>query len=150
MKEASKMHNTMTTKPQRPLDLRPELEPLRQFASHILNPLVLRLAGKRFFPFGVLHHVGRKSGKQYATPIGLARVRGGFVVALTYGADTDWSRNLRAAGHGTLDYHGRTYRVTDPRVIGVRGRRAFPLFERIPLTIMRINKYLLVRAEPVA
>ena len=144
------MTNPPTSKPHRTPDLRPELEPLRQFASRTLNPLVLRLAGKSFFPFGVLHHVGRKSGKQYATPIGLACVRGGFVVALTYGADTDWSRNLRAAGHGTLVYHGRTYRVTDPRVIGERGRRAFPLFERIPLAVMRIDRYLLVRAEPVA
>jgi deazaflavin-dependent oxidoreductase (nitroreductase family) len=140
----------MATESRRTLDLRPELEPLRQFASHTLNPLVMRLAGKRFFPFGVLHHVGRKSGKRYSIPIGLARVKGGFVMALTYGADTDWSRNLRAAGEGTLDYHGRTYRLTDPRVIGERGRRAFPLFERIPLTVMRIDKYLLVRAEPVA
>jgi hypothetical protein len=71
-------------------------------------------------------------------------------MALTYGADTDWSRNLRAAGHGTLVYQGRTYRLTEPRVIGVRGRRAFPLFERVPLTVMRIDKYLLVRAEPAA
>jgi deazaflavin-dependent oxidoreductase (nitroreductase family) len=144
------MTNAATTKSTRQLDLRPELEPLRQFASHTLNPLVMRLAGKRYFPFGVLHHVGRKSGKHYSIPIGLARVKGGFVIAMTYGADTDWSLNLRAAGHGTLDYHGRTYRVTDPRVVGERGRRAFPLFERIPLTITRVNKYLLVRAEPVA
>ena len=144
------MTNATSTKPQRRLDLRPELEPLRQFASHTLNPLVLRLAGKRFFPFGVLHHVGRKSRKQYQTPIGITRVKGGFVMALTYGADTDWSRNLRAAGEGTLDYDGRTYRVTDPRVIGERGRRAFPLFARIPLTLMRIDKYMLVRAEPAA
>jgi deazaflavin-dependent oxidoreductase (nitroreductase family) len=144
------MTNATTTEPAGTLDLRPELEPLRQFASHTLNPLVMRLAGKRLFPFGVLHHVGRNSGKHYEIPIGLAKVRGGFVMALTYGADTDWSRNLRAAGRGTLDYQGRTYRLTEPRVIGVRGRRAFPLFERIPLTVMRIDKYLLVRAEPAA
>jgi deazaflavin-dependent oxidoreductase (nitroreductase family) len=144
------MTNAMTTKPARTLDLRPELEPLRQFSSHTLNPLVMRLAGKRLFPFGVLHHVGRKSGKHYEIPIGLAKVRDGFVMALTYGADTDWSRNLRAVGRGTLDYQGRTYRLTKPRVIGVRGRRAFPLFERIPLAVMRIDKYLLVKAEPVA
>jgi deazaflavin-dependent oxidoreductase (nitroreductase family) len=142
------MTNAAITKPEPAPDLRPELEPLRQFASHKLNPLVLRLAGKRFFPFGVLHHVGRKSGKHYETPIGLAHVRGGFVMALTYGADTDWSRNLRASGGGTLVYQGRTYRVSEPRVIGEKGRRAFPLFERVPLTIMRIDKYLLVRAEP--
>jgi deazaflavin-dependent oxidoreductase (nitroreductase family) len=144
------MTNAIISKPNPPLDLRPELEPLRQFASHKLNPLVMRLAGKRFFPFGVLHHVGRKSGKRYSIPIGLARVKGGFVMALTYGADTDWSLNLRAAGHGTLDYQGCTYRLTEPRVISERGRRAFPLFERIPLTVMRIDKYLLVRAEPAA
>ncbi|HET9495543.1 MAG TPA: nitroreductase family deazaflavin-dependent oxidoreductase [Chloroflexia bacterium] len=144
------MTGTTTTKPPQTLDLRPELEPLRQFSKRTLNPLVLRFAGKRFFPFGVLHHVGRNSGKRYETPVGLARVRGGFVMALTYGADVDWARNLRAAGHGTLVHQGRTYRLTEPRVIGVRGRRAFPLFERVPLTVMRIDKYLLVRAEPAA
>jgi deazaflavin-dependent oxidoreductase (nitroreductase family) len=142
--------NAVISKPKPVPDLRPELEPLRQFASHKLNPLVMRFAGKRFFPFGVLHHVGRKSGKHYETPVGLARVKGGFVMSLTYGADTDWSRNLRAAGEGTLVYQGRTYRLTEPRVVGEKGRRAFPLFERVPLTVMRIDKYLLVRAEPAA
>jgi hypothetical protein len=34
--------------------------------------------------FGILTHVGRKSGKVYRTPIKVFRASNGFVVALTY------------------------------------------------------------------
>ncbi|HET9493059.1 MAG TPA: nitroreductase family deazaflavin-dependent oxidoreductase [Chloroflexia bacterium] len=144
------MADAFTTKSTGKLDLRPGLEPLRQFSKRTFNPLTLRLAGKRFFPFGVLHHVGRKSGKQYKTPVGAAPVADGFVIALTYGSDTDWSRNLRAAGSATLVYQGSAYRVSEPVIVGEDGRGAFPLYQRVFLNLMRVDKYMEVKAEPAA
>src|SRR3954452_3417920 len=49
-------------------------------------------------PFALVRHVGRRSGRAYATPLVVARVAGGFVVELTYGPDVDWYRNITAAG----------------------------------------------------
>src|SRR5438046_8214286 len=44
----------------------------------------------------VVRHVGRTSGKPYETPVHAVRTDGGFIVALPYGAGTDWVRNVLA------------------------------------------------------
>ena len=36
--------------------------------TKILNPLMVRLASRRFFPMAQIHHIGRRSGKAYVTP----------------------------------------------------------------------------------
>jgi hypothetical protein len=36
---------------------------------------------------------------------------------LTYGPNRDWLKNLTAAGGGRLRRYGRTFGVTDPRVM---------------------------------
>ena len=38
--------------------------------------------------FGILTHVGRKSGKVYRTPVNVFRAPNGFVVALTYSSQS--------------------------------------------------------------
>src|ERR1700747_688030 len=50
--------------------------------------------------FGILTHVGRKSGKVYRTPINVFRAPGGFIIALTYGGQSEWVKNVLAAGGG--------------------------------------------------
>ena len=53
--------------------------------TKILNPLMVRLAGRRFFPMAQIHHVGRRSGKAYVTPTS-AHVRGDvLLIGLTFG-----------------------------------------------------------------
>ena len=48
--------------------------------------------------FGVLTHVGRKSGKVYRTPINVFRIPNGFIIALTYSSQSEWVKNVLAAG----------------------------------------------------
>src|ERR1700751_1656902 len=43
--------------------------------TKVLNPLMVRLAGRRFFPMAQIHHVGGRSGKAYVTPTS-AHIRG--------------------------------------------------------------------------
>ena len=67
-------------------------------------------------PWGVILHRGRRSGRPYRTPL-LAFKRGGTaVIALLYGEESDWLRNLRARG-GRLVRLGRTYELSAPRVV---------------------------------
>jgi deazaflavin-dependent oxidoreductase (nitroreductase family) len=40
--------------------------------------------------FGVIVHRGRRSGARYQTPVNVFRAGNGYVIALTYGPDTDW------------------------------------------------------------
>jgi F420H(2)-dependent quinone reductase len=46
--------------------------------------------------FGILTHVGRKSGKVYRTPINVFRATNGFVIALTYSSQSEWVKNVLA------------------------------------------------------
>jgi uncharacterized membrane protein required for colicin V production len=48
--------------------------------------------------FGILTHVGRKSGKVYRTPINVFRASNGFIIALTYSSQSEWAKNVLAAG----------------------------------------------------
>ncbi len=81
-------------------------ERIRQFNKRRLNPLVVKIAGGRHSPVALVKHRGRTSGKEYRTPVLLKQVRGGFVLALTYGNKVDWYRNVVAAGGGTIRWHG--------------------------------------------
>jgi deazaflavin-dependent oxidoreductase (nitroreductase family) len=71
--------------------------------------------------FGILEHVGRRSGKQFRTPLTVfnAEVDGkpGVAILLMYGPDRDWLKNLNAAGGGRMRRHGKTFGVTDPRTV---------------------------------
>ena len=71
--------------------------PIRAFNKVVTHRLTGPFAARLPW-FGVLVHVGRRSGRTYRTPINAFRTRGGYVFALTYGADTDWLRNVRARG----------------------------------------------------
>jgi deazaflavin-dependent oxidoreductase (nitroreductase family) len=85
--------------------------------TKVLNPLMLRLAGRRLIPMAQVHHLGRRSGRAYITPTS-AHVRDDvLLIALTFGNQSDWSRNVRAAGECTVRLGGRTYRATSPELV---------------------------------
>jgi deazaflavin-dependent oxidoreductase (nitroreductase family) len=85
--------------------------PVRTFNKHVLNPLIRTFAGRSPTPFAVVHHVGRRSGKTYETPIIVMRIEGGFVIELTYGPEVDWYKNVLAAGRCTILWHNRDYAI---------------------------------------
>jgi deazaflavin-dependent oxidoreductase (nitroreductase family) len=86
--------------------------------TRVLNPLIVKLAGRRHFPIAAqIQHAGRRSGRVYLTPAS-AHVRGSvIVIALTFGSQSDWARNVRAAGSCTVRINGRSYRATNPRLL---------------------------------
>lgn len=93
---------------------------LARFNRHVTNPIQRMWAG--WAPsFGIVEHVGRRSGKPYRTPVTVfnADVDGkpGVAILLTYGPDRDWLKNLAAAGGGRMRRHGKTFGIADPRVV---------------------------------
>ena len=93
---------------------------LARFNRHVTNPIQRTWAG--WAPsFGILEHVGRRSGTPYRTPLTVfnAEVEGkpGVAILLTYGPDRDWLKNLNAAGGGRMRRHGKTFGVTNPRTV---------------------------------
>ena len=90
---------------------------IRTFNKKILNPVMLLAAGRRHWYAAKLHHLGRRSGRPYTTPVVAEPVPDGFVVPLPYGSGVDWLRNVRAAGEAVIDLHGIPYAVDQPQVV---------------------------------
>ena len=67
----------------------------------------------------MLHHVGRRSGKAYKTPLTAHKSENTIIVPMPYGTETDWLRNLQAAGKGVVELDGRSFSVDDPEVVPV-------------------------------
>lgn len=89
---------------------------MARFNKVITNPIQM-LWAPLVAPWAVIVHTGRKSGREYRTPV-VALVSGSQVtVALPYGTDTDWVRNLLAAGGGRIVRRRRESRITDPEVM---------------------------------
>ena len=84
---------------------------IRTFNKHILNPILGRIARSSHGPFAIIRHVGRKSGRTYETPVIVFPFDGGFVLALTYGKEVDWYRNVMAAGRCGLTWHRKEYTI---------------------------------------
>ena len=92
--------------------------------------------------FGILTHVGRKSGKVYRTPVNVFRTPNGFVIALTYSSQSEWVKNVLAAGGGELRTHGKKYQLSAPKVVHDPSRRRFPFPVRIVLRVVGADEYM--------
>jgi deazaflavin-dependent oxidoreductase (nitroreductase family) len=126
---------------------------LARFNRHVTNPIQRLWAG--WLPaFGILEHVGRRSGKPYRTPLNVFDTdddgQPGVAILLTYGPDRDWLKNINAAGGGRLRHNGETFGVANPRTVTkaeatlhvvARWRR---IFARLPFE----QAVLLTKSEP--
>ena len=122
--------------------------------TKVLNPLIVKLAGRRHFGMAAqIQHVGRRSGKVYVTPAS-AHVHGDVIlVALTFGNQSDWARNVRAAGGCAVRINGRTYQATNPQVIsreeaGPLLNAAFSPIQRAGMRVLGVRQFL--RLDAVA
>jgi deazaflavin-dependent oxidoreductase (nitroreductase family) len=114
---------------------------LAKFNIAVTNRITSLFAG--WLPgFGILIHVGRKSGKVYQTPVNVFRIPNGFVIALTYSSQSEWVKNVLAAGGCELKTVGREYRVAAPRVVRDTTRRRFPIPVRLMLTMVGADEYM--------
>jgi hypothetical protein len=71
----------------------------------------------------------------------------GFVIALTYGPNVDWCRNLVAAGGGTVFWHGTAYAAGKPEPIASKAVLPIlpPLF-RLALSTTGVHDFVRVHA----
>jgi deazaflavin-dependent oxidoreductase (nitroreductase family) len=92
--------------------------------------------------FGILTHVGRKSGKVYRTPINVFRASNGFIIALTYSSQSEWVKNVLAADRCELKTRGKKYQLSTPNVVRDPTRRRFPIPVRLVLRIVGADEYM--------
>jgi deazaflavin-dependent oxidoreductase (nitroreductase family) len=95
---------------------------LRKFNRAILNPVT------RCFSFSsLIYHVGRRSGKEYATPVKAVIKDGHIYIPLTFGPDTDWYLNVQAAGLCRVKIEGKVYLAGHPELVDAAAAAvAFP------------------------
>jgi deazaflavin-dependent oxidoreductase (nitroreductase family) len=92
--------------------------------------------------FGILTHVGRKSGKVYRTPVNVFRAPNGFMIALTYSSQSEWVKNVLAAGGCELKTRGNKLHLSSPQVVRDPTRQRFPIPVRIVLRIVGADEYM--------
>ena len=109
----------------------------RYVTNRVLGGPATRLPG-----FGVVHHVGRRSGRPYRTPVNVFRTPGGYVFALTYGSRAEWVRNVLAAGGCDLVTRGRRVRLTNPRLLHDERRSMMPAHVRLVLGLAHVSEFL--------
>lgn len=120
---------------------------LARINRRIVNPIQLRYAG--VIPgHGIVEHPGRRSARAYRTPVLVFRTADGFSMIVGYGLQSDWVRNLIAAGGGGLQHRREHYRLTRPTLLrGDDAYRALPALARTFARLVGVEGVLRVVAE---
>jgi deazaflavin-dependent oxidoreductase (nitroreductase family) len=97
----------------------------------------------------VVRHVGRATGREYDTPVGAVATADGFVIALPYGSNTDWLRNVLASGSATIVHDGTEHAVHTPEIVPLaRVGGHFSATDQRMHQIFRVDECLQVRSAP--
>jgi deazaflavin-dependent oxidoreductase (nitroreductase family) len=114
----------------------------RRVTNRVAFPIACRAPG-----LGVVVHTGRRSGRPYRTPVSAFRTPRGYVVAQIYGADSDWPKNVLAAGGCTLLTRGAAVPLTDPRRVHTRRHPSIPAPVSAVLRGLRVRDYVELDTE---
>jgi deazaflavin-dependent oxidoreductase (nitroreductase family) len=117
---------------------------LARFNVRVTNPILRRMV--IWLPgFAIVTHVGRHSGRRYETPLMLFRRDGEVVIAMTYGPDTEWAKNILAAGGCEARTRRESIRLVEPRRARDPGHRLFPRPIGIVLGLLGADDVLSLR-----
>jgi len=119
---------------------------LARFNKHVTNRVMGPLAG--WAPgFAIVQHVGRKTGRDYETPVNVFHHGDMFVFALTYGGGS-WVENVLAAGGCSIRTQGHTVQLTEPARYVDPARKDVPAPVRWILGILDVDEFLSLRVVP--
>jgi deazaflavin-dependent oxidoreductase (nitroreductase family) len=106
---------------------------LRPFATRLINPAARLFAG--WMPgFGILTYRGRTTGRIYHLPINVFRRGEHYIFVLTYGSESQWVKNVLAAGGCEIRVRGRDIRLVEPELI------VNPPWELVPRPVQVIER----------
>ena len=102
-------------------------DPVRSLANRVF----LMISGRWFRAYSIVRHVGRTSGRAYQNPVSAYPLGDGFVIPVLYGTQSQWVRNVMAAGRFTLRTKGRDYLLERPELIApAQALAAYPALLR--------------------
>jgi deazaflavin-dependent oxidoreductase (nitroreductase family) len=119
---------------------------LARFNLRVTNPVLSRVAG-HLPGFAILTHVGRRSGTTFETPVNIFRDGDRHVIALTYGRESQWVRNVIAAGGCEVLTRGRRVRLKEPEIVHDPERRLVPAPVRVPLSLVGVEDFMVLRGD---
>jgi deazaflavin-dependent oxidoreductase (nitroreductase family) len=94
-----------------------------------------------------LTHRGRKTGREYRTPINVFQQGDDYVFFLTYGSDVQWVKNVLAAGSCSIETRGRVVELVEPELVTDPELRPAPRHVRfVERRIAGAFQYLRMRA----
>lgn len=125
---------------------RPILGAVRRLNRAVFNPHQMETAGEPDAFASVIRHTGRTTGRTYDTPVGAVSTNGGFVIALPYGSQADWLKNVLASGSATIVNEGQIYTVDRPEVVAIDTvEDAFSSADRLSHRVFGVDQCLKVR-----
>jgi deazaflavin-dependent oxidoreductase (nitroreductase family) len=108
--------------------------------NRVLGPVARRLPG-----FAIVSHVGRRSGRVYRTPVNLYRAESRYVIALTYGSDSQWVLNVLVAGAVDIETRGERLHLVGPEVVHDAQRSLVPASIRPVLRMVNVSEFMLLQ-----
>lgn len=97
--------------------------------------------------FAIVTHTGRRSGRVYHTPVNVFRDGDRYTFALTYGANSDWVRNVVAAGACEIRTRGTNVMLHAPRRFRDPSRGFVPVPARWILRFTDVDEFLALTAR---
>lgn len=127
---------------------RKRFEGFRKFNRLILNPITRTLLAGRVSFCSLVYHIGRRSGREYATPVKAVIKQEHIYIPLTYGPDTDWYLNVQAAGLCRVQIEGEIYSAGNPVMVDAEAAAvAFPNNLRAWNESFKLNQFLRLTVE---
>jgi deazaflavin-dependent oxidoreductase (nitroreductase family) len=120
---------------------------LARFNRRATNRLTGSFAG-RLPGFAIITHEGRRSGRRHRTPVNIFRSGDDFVIALTYGRQRDWVRNVMAAGGCEIETQGITLHLRDPLIVTDASQTLVPFPVRPILRAIGVTEFM--KLSPLA
>jgi deazaflavin-dependent oxidoreductase (nitroreductase family) len=114
---------------------------MAHFKRLVTNHSTLRFAGS-VPTFGIVMHTGRRSRRQYRTPVNAFPTTDGFLIALTYGTDSQWMRNVLAPGGARVVTRRREYRLAHLELVHDARRQGVTLPMRLMFRLVGVADFL--------
>jgi deazaflavin-dependent oxidoreductase (nitroreductase family) len=92
----------------------------------VMRPLARLVPG-----LGIVIHRGRKSGREYRTPVTMIFNGGRVIVPLAHGEGVNWVRNVMATGVAEVEQLGKRRTISNPRVVDSTSGEQLPLVFRL-------------------
>jgi deazaflavin-dependent oxidoreductase (nitroreductase family) len=87
--------------------------------NRVINPWLVehQAADRSAGEIGLLEHIGRASGKVRVSPVHPVPIEGGYRIVVPLGAESQWARNVLAAGHCRLQIGDSVHELDEPTML---------------------------------